>query len=447
MIDAAIKTDLRDVAAVKTRLPWPVWLLCGLLLGNLMMKRSFAHLGFAPLYVAEIVLFSLVLFRPDVIVQPWLKRLFSSGPLTAVAYSAVIFLVYGALQCLRGLDGIHKMAAIQNFVFFAYVVFLFAGVWVGQNYPDLMRKLMYVLSWAVGVYGVLYLVLLADRAPVDDLSTAPVATFGQPGGAAIAILALLAFETSWKRISIPLMLNAFTLLGNQVRAEWLAFTVAVIAFAFLTRSFGKLMPPALAVFGLLLFGLVTDFRVTAPNARGGEISTRDIVGRAVAAVDEKAASYITPRADTYAATVSWRTSWWQNIYRSVHRDTFTMLFGHGLSFAIWELHPEGITIVRTPHNIAVFCLAYGGWIGVFVYYFFHIQLGIALWRAFRLTGNAFGICLWIAFTVWAPFDNLMEAPYGAIPFYLMCGMQLAPLLRDDCEASTDRKHKEVLGCG
>lgn len=47
MIDAAIKTDLRDVAAVKTRLPWPVWLLCGLLLGNLMMKRSFAHLGFA----------------------------------------------------------------------------------------------------------------------------------------------------------------------------------------------------------------------------------------------------------------------------------------------------------------------------------------------------------------------------------------------------------------
>ena len=46
-----------------------------------------------------------------------------------------------------------------------------------------------------------------------------------------------------------------------------------------------------------------------------------------------------------------------------------------------------------------------------------------------MTGNAFGLSVWIVFTVWALFDNLMEAPFGAIPFYLLCGTQLAPLLR------------------
>ena len=408
---------------------WPVALLLVLLIGNLAMTRSFAHIGIAPLFIAELSIGLILLLRPSVFLGHWLRSLVKDGPLTVLAYSALIFVAYGAFQCLRGLAGDYPKIALQNFAFHFYVVFLFAGIWLGTQRADLLPKIVRWGSWIIGTYGVLYLLVFADASDPSTLpETNKVSLFGQPHGCGLMIVGLLVYERKWRSALVPLMLNSFAMLGNQVRAEWLAFAAAVLAFALLTAQVKRLAIVSFALAGLLFVGLVLDFRVKAPSGRGGDISVREIAGRAIASFDEKTATKLTPRAKSYSSTVSWRTGWWKNIYASVHESPFTSLLGHGYSFAIWELHPENIPRVRTPHNIAVFCLAYGGWIGVIIFYTFYVILGLTCLRSFLTTGDPFGCCFWVGYTVWAPFDNLMESPYGAIPFYLLCGIYLAPLL-------------------
>jgi hypothetical protein len=438
MIDTVIAKPLRGPVNRSAHRPiqWPAIALCGLLLGYMTVCRPFAHIGIAPLYIAEIVLLLLVLFRPDVVYTPWAARLFEDGRLTAMAYAAVLFVIYGLFQLFRGLLGPHPNMALQNFAFNVYVVFLFAGIWLGQHYPRIMQHVVYPLSWCVGIYGLLYLTVLADRG-TEELVEASKSPFGQPGGCAIVMLALLAYESNWRRIAIPLLLNALVLIGNQVRAEWLGFTIAVTALSFLTGRFNKLFTATAILVGIMIVFIVTDFKIPAPSGRGGDISARAVAARALAVIDEDAAARLSPRAHSYASTISWRTGWWKAIYREVHQDHFSSVFGKGYSFAIWELHPEGITINRTPHNIAVFSLAYGGWVGVFVYYLFHGLLGACLWKVYRLNGQPFGICLWLAITAWSFFDNWLEAPFGAIPFYVLCGIQLAALVPIDCDADLD----------
>lgn len=409
-------------------LQWPALLLVLLVFGYMMMSRGFAHVGAGPIYIGEAVLAALLILRPDVVIKPWVDRLFHDGPLTVLAYVAVVFVLYGMFQLARGLGGPHPMDALKNFAFNYYAAFLFAGLWLGLEYPRLLKPLVYVLAWALGIYGILYLGFLSDQSKLEGELAPPPSVFGQPNGCAIVILALLAFFPDLRTIAIPLLLNAAVVLGNQRRAEWLAFAAALVLLSMLTRRMQRLFMTVALLAGLLLIGLITDFKIPAPNIRGGDISARAIVGRAIAAVDKRAAAQFTREAATLSGTVSWRTGWWKNIMFAVHEAPGTSIYGFGYSYPIWDLHPEGIANIRTPHNIAMFALAYGGWLGVLIYYLFHCQLGWCLWRVFRLNGNAFGISLWVVVTVWAPFDNFMEAPFCAIPFYILCGMQLAPLL-------------------
>lgn len=415
-----------------TTIQWPAALLLTILTGYMALTRSFAHFGIGPLYVSELVIGLLIVFRPDTIVKPLVDRLFNDGPLTFFTYVTTLFVLYGAFQFARGLRGPFAMDAAKNFAFNYYVIFIFAGIWIGLTHPRLLPKFLYVLSWILGLYGVAYLGFLSDTSElVYDGIHAPESIWGQPNGCAMMILALLAFERDWRKISIPMLLNSLVLLGNQRRAEWLAFFAAVIVLSFLTRQMNRLFLTSAMVLGLLMVGLITDFKIPAPNIRGGDISARAIVGRAIAAVDQRAAASFTREAATLSGTVSWRTGWWKNILHDVHKSEKATVIGYGYSYEIWEQHPEGIDNIRTPHNIAMFCLAYGGYVGVFIYYFFHCQLALCLWRVYKLNGNAFGICLWIVITAWAPLDNLVEAPFGAIPFYILCGIQLAPLILKD----------------
>jgi hypothetical protein len=51
-----------------------------------------------------------------------------------------------------------------------------------------------------------------------------------------------------------------------------------------------------------------------------------------------------------------------------------------------------------------------------------------LWRAYRLTGQAFGLAIWVVTLIEAFFGNVMETPAGAIPLYLTIGMIVGPTL-------------------
>jgi hypothetical protein len=54
--------------------------------------------------------------------------------------------------------------------------------------------------------------------------------------------------------------------------------------------------------------------------------------------------------------------------------------------------------------------------------------GALMWRAYRLTGQSFGMAAWAFALLGAFFGNVLETPAGAIPFYLTLGLVIGPTL-------------------
>src|SRR4051812_9327602 len=76
-------------------------LACGLLIGYLLMSRSFAHWGIRPFYIGEVALAAFLLARPASVAQPLLGSLIVPSRLSAVSWALALSLTYGLGQCLR----------------------------------------------------------------------------------------------------------------------------------------------------------------------------------------------------------------------------------------------------------------------------------------------------------------------------------------------------------
>ena len=228
---------------------------------------------------------------------------------------------------------------------------------------------------------------------------------------------------------IPLLLNSFVPFGLQMRAVWLGFSLSLLLWGLLAGPLTHLAKIVGMLACLLLIGWIVDFQLPGPATRGGEISTRSLVGRAIAPFSREDAGKFTAHADSFADTVDWRRDWWAEIWSMTHRTAEAALIGPGYGYPLWELNPWGIDkAMRTPHNIFLYALGYTGWIGVGVFALLLLALGRLLWCAYSITGQPFGLCFWLQIVVWAAFDGLLEAPYGGIPFYVICGLAVAPLV-------------------
>lgn len=411
---------------------WVDWLVPFLVLAYLTMSRTFAHVGVGPLYVGEIALGAILLFAPRALLFPFLQSALRRGPLSAMALCLLVSTAFGAVQCLRGiLTGYETLDALKNVVFHTYPFFFFVGVWVGVRHPDCLKRLIHGLAWIHGIYGILFLTVFSPLGLTEEIADADaghVGWFGHPEGAAVALLGLVCFQPQLVRVWLPLLLNAFVLLWMRVRAAWLGFAVGVSLLGCLTGRI-RLVTKAAAVIALLLVaGSMIDIRIPGPPGSEQVISSRDIVGRAIAAVDPRLAGRFTEYARTYGDTVSWRKLWWQEISERVHAGPLRAAFGLGYGYPLWELHPLDLDgdKIRTPHNVFMYALGYTGWVGLAVFCVLQLVLWRLLWKAYRLTGQPFGFCYAVMILVWASFDNFFEAPFGAIPFYLLTGLAAAP---------------------
>jgi O-antigen ligase/polysaccharide polymerase Wzy-like membrane protein len=401
------------------------WVLLSVVVGYVCMTRSFAHIGVSPLYIGEATLGALLIFWPGTICGTWFRAQLRPNAYTRLTTFAAIFVAYGFLQCLRGLStSSYPKIAVQNFAFNYYIAFLFAGMGLAERHPKLLPRLLWILAWVNAIYGIAYLLKFGPAVPVEERDPSVIPIFGWPAGSAIAILGLLAFVGNKRRIIIPLLLNAFVLIGQQVRAEWVAFALAIFLFSVLSRRLSRLIASGLIIGGLIISGLIVDFKIYAPSGLGGVISMRDSVGRAVAIVDEDAAARLTEHAATHSGSVSWRSDWWRNLVELTHKREATTLFGMGYGYPIWEENSIIRDVNPTPHNIFIFVLTYTGWVGVVIFYTLQLYLAWLLWKAYRASGQPFGICLWVLLFAWAHFDNRLETPYGAIPFWVLTGMAL-----------------------
>ena len=407
-----------------------------LVLGYVLFNRSFAYLGIPQLklFIGEVVLFCFLVFRRREGVDTLALSLGRSGPAHDCAWAMLLFVMYGLFETCRGVAlGYSPLTSLENFAFNYYALYMLFGWWLGRRNPSLLRTLAVRLAWFNGTYGLLYILLLS-RIPLfivgqqGDGAT----VFGQPWGAALSLLALLCFEKRLERVSIPLALNTFVLLGMQVRAEWIGFLAGLVFYAFMTRQVQRVITGIGIAAVLLAIGYFADFQMPGALSRaGGVISSREIVARALAPLDPQEAGNLTRNAKTYSDTAAWRTTWWKAIWESVHKDTETAAIGHGYGYPLVDLVPylKGRYWLRTPHSIFFYTLGYGGWLHVLLLVLLEASMVRLLWRSFTVTGQAYGLVAWAAVSAWVFFDSAFESPFRAIPFFLLTGIAMAPALQ------------------
>jgi hypothetical protein len=405
-----------------------------LVVGYFSMSRSFAYLGVPQLslFVGEIVLGYFLVCGPGTSRGRWPWIAMKAPALKSVVRVFSLLFAYGIFQVFRGIStGYPPMTAVRDLAFNYYPLYLFLGVFVGLRSPGFLPKLVRLLAWFNGIYGVAYILFFSTvpwTIPGVSANVVAVPLFGEPFGSAIVLLGLLAFEPDLWSVWHLFLLNVFVLLGMQIRGEWLAFGVGLLLWGWLAkrlRQFG-LAGAFLLFFFILMFAL--DVRIQGPEVRGaGVISARDIVGRVIAPVAPDLAAEYTDNYQTASDTTLWRTIWWAEIFISVHATPVRAILGYGYGFPLGDLVPylEG-QFIRTPHNFFLYALGYGGWLGVALFFAFQIALAKLLWRGWQRTGQPFGFLFWAACLVLASFTAFFETPYGAIPFYLIVGCAIAP---------------------
>jgi hypothetical protein len=402
-----------------------------LIVGYCLMGRSFAYLGIPPwhLFIGEIILAAFLVAGPRTVRGAWLGVARRVTRLRRLIKFFLILLAFGVFQVLHGIGmGYPPLIALRDFAFNYYPVFFLLGLWAGVRDPNLPPRLFRLLAWFNGVYGVIYILFLNRLSwsfPGVSEQVGAVPIFGLPEFSFVVLLGLLAYEPNLRKVWHLMVLNTFVLLGMQVRAEWVGLAAGFLLWGLLTKRLKRILAGSAAVVLLLAVMFFIDFRLPGPTSRGGEITARDLVGRALAPLDPDLAAEYNPSYMTYVGTALWRTVWWAAIWESVNQSRETSFFGFGYGYPLGDLVPylEG-EFIRTPHNAFFYVLGYTGWIGVGLFALFQGELVLLLWRAYRHSGHPIGVVLWVAMLAYAQFTAFFEAPYGAIPFYLLFGLIL-----------------------
>ena len=417
-----------------------------LLLGYLCFSRTFAYLGVPQwnAFIGEAGLVLLFLAGPRVAGRSWLSRALALSSLKRLWTAYILFLVWGIVEVCHGFASGHPpLTTLRDLAFNCYPFYFAAGLWAGLNRPDSLPKLIRGFAWFNGIYGVLYLSFLSRvewSFPGVSEEVVQVPIFPQPIYSLIALLGLLAYGAGLRRSWLPLLLNAFVMLGMQFRTEWLAFLVGAVVFALL-MGHGKRVLAAGAIFAALLLAMyLTDFTFSGPDLRGGDVSVRQLAARVAAPfqadlTDEVAASGL-GRSESEESTFVWRTVWWLTIWDSVHQSLSTRLWGFGYGYPLGDLVPylQG-EFIRTPHNLFFYALGYSGWIGVLLVSLFQYELLRLLRLSNHVGRDPFGLPFWAAMMTFAMFFPFAETPYGAIPFYLIAGWLSAPAVAEEFRAA------------
>jgi hypothetical protein len=281
----------------------------------------------------------------------------------------------------------------------------------------------------LAIYGPAYLLFL-DHIKLT-MPGSDTLVFNQAGGGGLIILAFLALERKPLRYWLPMVIGAFMTLAIQEREEWISTAVAFSVWGLLERKKTKVLSVGVLVLVLLLVGLIADVDLPGPVERGGRISSSEIVARGLSAISPDLAREYTDSKNVgmYAGTISWRTQWWSAIWSSVHESFPKALIGNGYGFSLKDLVPylKGMDI-RTPHSIFFFALGYSGWIGVLLFVSLQASILGLLWRVYRLTGQSYGLAIWISTLTASLFGNSFESPMGSIPNYMAIGLIIGSVL-------------------
>ncbi len=409
------------------------------LLGYAVMGRSFAQIGLAGagLFIGEVCLAATVAYRPVRSVLfagvEWSAR---PHELHAVVFSAGVLLLYGMVEVARGVAaGYPPVEALKNLAFNYYPIVILIGIATAAAFPDLLRVLAVVLPWVNAAYIVVFLLILRHVRIDLPLSSAPGLSSGLGTVASIALL--VSHDDLLRRRWYVFVANLFCLLFLQVRGDWLATIVGVALWASLRQRWRSVVATLVLGTAALVFVAALDIRIPGGLDRGGSVSATEVVARAVAPFDEQLAGSLSSSSQDFAGTAEWRKQWWSDIWASSNSSATTAFVGHGYGFPLYSLTwflRDAEAPIRTPHSVFFYTLGFTGWFGVAFFAALHLAVGMALWRAYRSTGNTFGPMLWLMVSASSLFGNFFETPFNAAPYWFLVGAAIASSVRNEVRA-------------
>jgi len=404
-------------------------------------------IGKASAYVG-LALGALFVFSVRVLWDRWYLALTRRGdPLNGVGWALLVSLLYGIGQVIYGVSfiGHPLVTARQILVFNVCPIYLFPGIWVGTRHPGTIRKYIRFLIWWTVIYTPFYFLFFQhlNLTLTGILPGSGLDLLSNPGSGTLPLLGLLTLEPHLARFWFPIIVLVLLTIANQERSDWLGLGVILVIWGKLSGKLGRVFGIIGCIFGVLLIASLIDLKLPPLPGRGGELSARGTIARMAGSIStDLAAEFIdagTARLDY--GTVSWRKHWWAAIRNEVSKDNRTMIFGLGYGYPIGKLASRAVEKegTRSPHSIFYFTLAYSGIVGFAIFCWLEISVLHLLWRVYKVTGETFGLMLFIYTLIGAFFGNVLETPQAAIPFYLLCGLAMGSFFLEKGNVYSDEQ--------
>lgn len=397
------------------------------LFGYFVAGRGFAYLGVPGLYPAEAFLLASTLR----VRKSWLPSYLDAlCRFKAIAVFSTLFLAWGCYEGLVGyLDDRPVADVLLGLPMHYYPLLWFVGVHLGKRMDSekLSRFWCQVAVWT-GISGAAY-VLLGPKlsiflpwAPEIPVLTGPaIAAF--PAVAAIALLERPKFK-NFVALLLPLVGIA---MGGRA-----AFIGALLGIAVVHARRKRVKNGLrLAVAALILLNLLPLVQIVVPDrqTRVGDLSPLWIAARVVSVVDGETAYNLLAQnrpegalesIQVDAGTAEWRRRFWRATLASLDSAQL-WITGHGYGFSLGSLAGYGEQ-VRTPHNCLIYLVGYTGLIGLALYLCFFLSLLQMFMRLPRSRYRDMLLGVISSVVVMSLSGNLLETPFGAVPFYLGCGL-------------------------
>ena len=390
-------------------------------------------LGKASVYI-ELAFGGLLLLSTRLLWDRWYNALTRpQHELKGIGWPLLVSLIYGFAQVIYGiLLGHSKITTFQILLFNIYPVYLFLGIWVGSLHPGFVRAYVKWMAWYIACYTPIYYLFLNKLSISADGSGGGYAILGNPGTGSMLLLGLLAFERNLLKLWFPILVLTGLTIANQERADWLGLGLALIVWGKLSNRIGRVFSVAGVLTAILLLAAVLDLKLPPLPGRGGELSARGTLGRMAGSISPQFSAEVSGdrhAARFYYGTVFWRKRWWSAIRNEVSRDPMTLTFGLGYGYPLAKLAGNAGTEkegTRSPHSIFYFALAYSGVVGVAIFFWLELSLICLLYRVYKVTGQVFGLALFVYTFSGSFFGNFLEAPSG-LSYYLLLGLCIGPM--------------------
>ena len=419
-----------------------VWmlLLAGLALGG----KGTAYIGFAPVFISELVLVAgciILLFQ-----RSWYELLMMPTVVMILA-----FIAWGLARTLPYI-GTYQFDALRDGVMYGYglIALAVAGIivsqptllpWILQKYQGFARVFLLVMPvfWIAGQ-------VLGDAVPqwpwTEDVPVIDLSPGDAPvhlgGIIAFAIVGL--FRPEFLRIPRavlgvlwPLMTFILVAIAGAVsRGGLVSFGLACTAAFTMRPKSAWARNLLLTVIIVLPLVALIDPRIPVPG-REREFSVRQLVLNVSSIIGQDSAGE-----GDLDGTKDWRLRWWKKIINyTVHGDYFWMGKGFGVNLA----NSDGFQVefddtpLRSPHNAHLTVLARMGmpgfalWIGIQITWIYSMLNAYIRARQRQDTTwmmlFVFLVAYWLAMQFNASFDVYFEGPMGGIWFWSIIGFGLA----------------------